>query len=1095
MVERYPLTGEGRCFKRQDMRKGHHVGRLLKTAHGELCLEYTWSNPSGGRGLDIFRPVDGELLHVETRLWIDGKSVEYTQVYHKSHDDSRGLSTAKGDTAPPVQKTPGGQTCDQQAPVHGFGAGSPQNTPKQGPTEAAGTGPVAASPVSQIQSWPSYQVSCSSSDSDQESSSRDEDLEEDEAEGDAAAETQWLQQGTPGAPMAVSLPQGLPVQVGPHAHAHFEESAMLMPTRSEIQQSMAVQQSMASQHSMASQQPQMHHHRSPSAPGKVAFQDLRAVQMSADSMASLAGSSKSGVRSKQHRIGDTFQRARERLQALQEVGDSELFHKKSWWRDFKMANKQRCQSFAQFFKIWSTSIQSVEGKHGSNVSLTLYFLRFAVLLNCLLLALWLVFATIPFMLNPPPTFHWRIFQEYSAKQLFQGYGLDDTFFLYGGYNYDIQGPRHIFHADLCFPIAIGLMYLLSLLALLYIINQRLAGIGDGAFVGKNQLFPFSTVVFTSWDYHLTDPDAAFNLRNSIRNQLKEMVNDAVLANEYVTKTDKFLAILRKAFGLVILWPFIVGTTAIATFFIIRNQQQINTYLSTGFGINIALSAMNIAIPMFVHGMVLFEGWHPQHRTNVETAKLFTIKMINLVTLGYQLYQIHHTATSSEGADINALPICGLYDTCAQGLVCCDSNCAAINNEPLLAGRCVAGCEENIIGMILYRLVLTNAVAINVADFLLALVYKILGWPYEYDAPTVCIQIIENQAIVWLGTMFAPLLPLFGLVANICTFYFKKLSALWLYSPPSKRYSASRTSIVAYALMLLALVMCTVPIVFNLEWPRTRCGPNQGSSMKDAIVFAVKTGPGVVKDILQWLINPIVLGSVSIFLAFVLMISRSQRAKYLRETVKLREEFDRYRKEMQAKVLVTRRKSNATSLNSSFVSGSSGASFIQAYTSPKGPSAVQASAGSSSAVQPHFSSGSMSQRVLPARVASARSLATQQALNAQQMQAQLALFQQQQVATAAIQQEEAYQYEPSGSGLGAHVNTQMGPGSFTGLLAGAPSGMNVPLMTAASSSSQFYSQGSMVTGGGGSFTGQQQGLFPGQQEALWKRPWYDYLRLL
>lgn len=59
-------------------------------------------------------------------------------------------------------------------------------------------------------------------------------------------------------------------------------------------------------------------------------------------------------------------------------------------------------------------------------------------------------------------------------------------------------------------------------------NSWMQGQGDGAFVGHNKLFPFSTVVFASWDYHLTDPDAARNLRHSIRNQLKEMVADAVL---------------------------------------------------------------------------------------------------------------------------------------------------------------------------------------------------------------------------------------------------------------------------------------------------------------------------------------------------------------------------------------------------------------------------------------------------------------------------------------------------------------------------------------------------------------------------------------
>ena len=72
------------------------------------------------------------------------------------------------------------------------------------------------------------------------------------------------------------------------------------------------------------------------------------------------------------------------------------------------------------------------------------------------------------------------------------------------------------------------------------------GAGDSAFVGHNKLFPFSTVVFTSWDYHLTDVKAARNLRNSIRNQLAEMVFDAELADAYISKSTRITSLLLKA---------------------------------------------------------------------------------------------------------------------------------------------------------------------------------------------------------------------------------------------------------------------------------------------------------------------------------------------------------------------------------------------------------------------------------------------------------------------------------------------------------------------------------------------------------------------
>ena len=65
-------------------------------------------------------------------------------------------------------------------------------------------------------------------------------------------------------------------------------------------------------------------------------------------------------------------------------------------------------------------------------------------------------------------------------------------------------------------------------------------------MSQNKLFPFSTVVFASWDFHLTNHDAARNLRYSIRNQLKEMLNDATLADIMLTTYEKFRANLLKA---------------------------------------------------------------------------------------------------------------------------------------------------------------------------------------------------------------------------------------------------------------------------------------------------------------------------------------------------------------------------------------------------------------------------------------------------------------------------------------------------------------------------------------------------------------------
>ena len=68
---------------------------------------------------------------------------------------------------------------------------------------------------------------------------------------------------------------------------------------------------------------------------------------------------------------------------------------------------------------------------GSNVALTFYFIRFALGLNLLLLAIWAICTVGPFFLHPPTTFRWSQVSAYSAAAVAQGYGLDSSWFVYG----------------------------------------------------------------------------------------------------------------------------------------------------------------------------------------------------------------------------------------------------------------------------------------------------------------------------------------------------------------------------------------------------------------------------------------------------------------------------------------------------------------------------------------------------------------------------------------------------------------------------------------------------------------------------------------
>ena len=81
--------------------------------------------------------------------------------------------------------------------------------------------------------------------------------------------------------------------------------------------------------------------------------------------------------------------------------------------------------------------------------------------------------------------------------------------------------------------------------------------------------------------------------------------------------------------------------------------------------------------------------------------------------------------------------------------------------------------------------------------------------------------------------------------------------------------------------------------------------------------------------LHWLISPAVLGALCVCFAFLLVVAAGQRARYRREAGRLKEEWLRYRKEMQAKVLpYARRLEQALGMKPEDAERLAGASYWQ-----------------------------------------------------------------------------------------------------------------------------------------------------------------------
>jgi hypothetical protein len=63
---------------------GKHTGSASHAAADTLTIQLTWPEPYGGVGLDTWRLVGPDELHVTSSITVKGQTVQWRQVYKRS---------------------------------------------------------------------------------------------------------------------------------------------------------------------------------------------------------------------------------------------------------------------------------------------------------------------------------------------------------------------------------------------------------------------------------------------------------------------------------------------------------------------------------------------------------------------------------------------------------------------------------------------------------------------------------------------------------------------------------------------------------------------------------------------------------------------------------------------------------------------------------------------------------------------------------------------------------------------------------------------------------------------------------------------------
>ncbi|MCO5560444.1 hypothetical protein L7F22_014059 [Adiantum nelumboides] len=467
-----------------------------------------------------------------------------------------------------------------------------------------------------------------------------------------------------------------------------------------------------------------------------------------------------------------------------------------------------------FWKLWGEQLKEIEGSFGSAVVITFAFLRWVFLLNVCLSILWVGAIVVPFFLHPPSSYQWK-----GIKQYFQVNGLEKTWILLGGYFYKSEQTSW-YRTDYMYPCAITVMYLISLVAILATIARRIMGSGDAALVYTDDTFPYATVVFTAWDFRITLPEAATKLRKGIRMQLREMLADSMLMDQNLKEEDSL------------------------KYYKMRNQSKLYFYASfvpveTGYA-QAALMTILVSFvgPFLVRMLVKLEDWKPAIAERVVIVKLFFLRALNLSTLLYRLYVMLQSGfLSAQGLIIDTCT--GSFKCPRDGFLCCSSPSDGDWSTCLTqsVGYCATKCMENEIGKQILKLIITSTVINCTLDIGMGVIYAfLLNKEQVLSIPDFAIDIVYLQVLVWTGSHFSPLASTTGVICYLLTFYSKKIT-LKTCTSTQKLYSASRTSVLTYGVLLVALVLCVVPEAVFVTTPSSGiCGPIKvNQSMYNVVV--------------------------------------------------------------------------------------------------------------------------------------------------------------------------------------------------------------------------------------------------------------------
>ncbi|XP_037785752.1 transmembrane channel-like protein 7 isoform X3 [Penaeus monodon] len=513
-----------------------------------------------------------------------------------------------------------------------------------------------------------------------------------------------------------------------------------------------------------------------------------------------------------------------------------------------MQGSSTVSNIMQTLSPWGGILKRIEGRHGASVVAVFNFLRDMIQLNLLLLLLLIGGIVIPSSYwvsddGSAQGFSWSLngtrdlcagIQLDSDKQTYdcntnytvkiqqevnrsshdfislvgdflQGTGfLEWTYLFSGRYPAAIESESYL--VSLAYILTILVVYFISIVYVVYFVAKFLR---QSSISQTDYGMTFSKIVFTGWDFTVSEEDAAEIERNLVVCEVRTAFDDVDYRSQKMSLTSRDLIklYLTRFIINVVTLSLIIGGWVAIYFMVIEQQNHVTGTEFEKFlweyAPTILVSVFNFVYPLLFDFVVKFEHYTGRHELLLTLGRCVLVRLTSLGIL-----VITTLSVISAG----------------------DRNCE-IENEYI--------CWETRMGQQVYSVLVLNAII----DFGMTFVVNVARrglWRFdnkicktvgrlEFYVPGHVLDVVYAQTLCWIGIIYAPLLAGATLI-NFCFMFLLKLFTVTVTCFPANRvFRASRSSAMFMTILSLALLMCVVStgLALLLIKPSLACSPFRG----------------------------------------------------------------------------------------------------------------------------------------------------------------------------------------------------------------------------------------------------------------------------